>query len=80
MPPAVLREAKKRLVELENRAAASGPQADLFAVAVPPAPTFAAPNQPVLDLIEALDALDPDALSPREALERLYELKRLITG
>jgi DNA mismatch repair protein MutS len=28
-------------------------------------------------LLDALDALDPDALTPREALERLYELKRL---
>jgi DNA mismatch repair protein MutS len=25
----------------------------------------------------ALDDLDPDALSPREALDRLYQLKRL---
>jgi DNA mismatch repair protein MutS len=25
----------------------------------------------------ALASLDPDALTPREALERLYELKRL---
>jgi DNA mismatch repair protein MutS len=25
----------------------------------------------------ALDALDPDALTPREALEKLYALKRL---
>jgi DNA mismatch repair protein MutS len=28
-------------------------------------------------LRELLGAIDPDALSPREALERLYELKRL---
>ena len=27
-----------------------------------------------------LDAIDPDALSPREALERLYELKRLASA
>jgi len=73
MPPGVLREAKRRLVELENREAAAGPQPDLFA-AVPPAPTLAAEPHPAL---EALAALDPDALSPREALERLYALKRL---
>jgi DNA mismatch repair protein MutS len=29
------------------------------------------------DLRAALAALDPDALSPREALEQLYQLKRL---
>jgi DNA mismatch repair protein MutS len=27
-----------------------------------------------------LDAIDPDALTPREALERLYELKRLASS
>ena len=27
-----------------------------------------------------LDTIDPDALSPREALERLYELKRLASA
>ncbi len=73
IPPAVLREAKRRLVELENREAAAGPQPDLFS-AVPPAPTFESEAHPALD---ALLALDPDALTPREALERLYALKQL---
>ena len=73
IPPAVLREAKRRLVELENREAAAGPQPDLFA-AVPPEPTFSADIHPALD---ALHALDPDSLSPREALDHLYALKRL---
>jgi DNA mismatch repair protein MutS len=79
VPPAVLREAKRRLVELENREAAAASQPDLFAAnftnaAVPPAPTFSAEPHPAL---EALQALDPDELSPREALECLYALKRL---
>jgi DNA mismatch repair protein MutS len=38
-------------------------------------PAAAAPVPPAL--LAALDELDPDALTPREALERLYELKRL---
>ncbi|MYN08380.1 DNA mismatch repair protein MutS [Pseudoduganella aquatica] len=29
------------------------------------------------ELLDALNGLDPDALTPREALERLYQLKRL---
>ncbi len=76
IPPAVLREAKRRLVELENREAAAGPQPDMFSVpaAVPPASTFSAEPHPAL---EALQHLDPDTLSPREALEKLYELKTL---
>ena len=73
IPPAVLREANRRLVELENRAVATAPQPDLFC-AVPPAPTFEKEEHPAL---AALQALDPDELSPREALDRLYALKRL---
>ena len=75
VPAAVLREAKRRLAELENRAAQAGPQTDLFAAAaVSPAPTFETAPHPV---IEALAALDPDAFSPREALDKLYALKRM---
>ena len=33
---------------------------------------------PVDEILEALRALDPNALSPREALEAIYRLKRLI--
>ena len=29
------------------------------------------------ELREALDRLDPDAMTPREALDKLYELKKL---
>jgi len=43
-------------------------------------PLFAvtAEAEPHADPItEALEAIDPDRLSPREALDKLYELKRL---
>ncbi|MDP2793813.1 MAG: DNA mismatch repair protein MutS [Sulfurisoma sp.] len=78
VPAAVIRDAKRRLVQLENREAAKdalGPQPDLFAApgAVPPEPTFPEPH-PALD---ALADIEPDSLTPREALEKLYELKRL---
>jgi len=71
IPASVIRDAKRRLRQLENREVDAGPQADLFAAA--PEPVEAEPH-PALD---ALRALDPDNLSPREALDRLYELKRL---
>jgi DNA mismatch repair protein MutS len=73
IPPVVLREAQRRLVDLENRAIAEKPQSDLFS-AVPPQPTFEKEVHPAL---ASLQALDPDELSPREALDKLYELKRL---
>ena len=71
LPASVIRDARRRLRQLENREVDAGPQGDLFAAA--PEPVEAEPH-PALD---ALRALDPDNLSPREALEKLYELKRL---
>jgi DNA mismatch repair protein MutS len=46
-------------------------------VATPTAASQPSAPSPALAL---LDAIDPDALSPREALERLYELKRLASA
>jgi DNA mismatch repair protein MutS len=70
MPPAVVREAKRRLTLLENREAGSLVQPDLFASA-PPLPE---PPHPALD---ALRDLNCDELSPREALDKLYQLNKL---
>ncbi|WP_374510953.1 DNA mismatch repair protein MutS [Niveibacterium sp.] len=72
IPAPVVREARRRLRALENREASGGPQADLFS-ALPPE-VEEAPPHPVL---ERLAGVDPDALSPREALEHLYALKAL---
>ena len=45
----------------------------LFAALAPPPPPEAPPEDPLGSL---LDAIDPDALTPREALDALYRLKR----
>ncbi|MDY0012294.1 MAG: DNA mismatch repair protein MutS [Rhodocyclaceae bacterium] len=74
IPAAVVREAKRRLRALENREVTGGPQADLFA-SLPEEPAASAPGHPALT---ALAELEPDSLSPREALEQLYSLKRLL--
>ncbi|MDE2599430.1 MAG: DNA mismatch repair protein MutS [Rhodocyclaceae bacterium] len=71
IPGSVVRDAKRRLVALENREVLASPQADLFA-AIPP-PVEAEPHP----LVGALEAIDPDSLSPREALDQLYALKKL---
>jgi DNA mismatch repair protein MutS len=52
-------------------------EADAHDSAVDAAPVRAAPSAPALDLLESID---PDSLTPREALERLYELKRLASS
>ncbi len=74
IPAAVIRDARRRLRALENREIHAGPQADLFANLPEPEPELATLSHPVLT---ELVAIDPDTLSPREALERLYVLKRL---
>ena len=71
IPATVVRDAKRRLRALENREVASGPQDDLFASL--PEPETAQVSHPALS---ALAELDPDAMTPREAMEALYALKR----
>jgi DNA mismatch repair protein MutS len=80
IPKSVTAQARRYLTELERerdalRSSAS-PQAEL--------PLFVAPLKesppPESPALEALRALDPNALSPREALDLLYRLKQLDAG
>jgi DNA mismatch repair protein MutS len=72
MPAAVLNHARHALEALEAHAADSQAQVDLFAA--PPAIETIAANA----VDTALAAINPDILSPREALEALYQLKALV--
>lgn len=83
VPASVIRAARKHLAMLEAHSIQPTPQFDLFAT-VPAATDSAAPvfedhsSDKAYDaLLDALSETDPDALSPREALDRLYFLKRL---
>ena len=71
MPAAVLNHARHAPAALEAGATESRAQVDLFAP--PPETEALAPSAAEA----ALSALDPDALSPREALDALYQLKKL---
>ncbi len=71
MPAAVLNQARYALDALELQATEAQAQVDLFAAA-PTVETVAASA-----LETRLAAINPDALSPREALEALYQLKAL---
>jgi DNA mismatch repair protein MutS len=77
LPPSVLRQARKHLAVLERQQRAEEPQLGLFDAAMPAAPEPAAEPQAADALRERLAAIDPDALTPREALALLYELKAL---
>ncbi len=72
MPAGVLRQARHALEALEAQARAGDVQVDLFA-----APDNASPPREVSAVERALSAIDPDALTPREALDALYRLKSL---
>ena len=71
MPAAVVNHARKALGALEAHAESAQTQVDLFA---PPPVAEAAPASAV---DKALAGIDPDQLSPRDALEALYQLKKL---
>jgi DNA mismatch repair protein MutS len=76
LPPAVVARAKSVLTKLEAGRDATGG----IAAGLDDLPLFAAtaePEQGFDPLTAALDGIDPDALTPREALEHLYRLKRL---
>ncbi len=73
IPSAVVRAARKQLREFEQRAAVDPLQPDLFAQGEPEPPE--PEPHPVVD---RLAAIDPDSLTPREALDALYALKGLL--
>jgi DNA mismatch repair protein MutS len=71
MPGGVVNHARHALTALENQQTLSREQVDLFA----PPPAAEAPAHSAVEA--AVAALNPDALSPREALDALYALKKL---
>ncbi len=73
IPAAVVRAAKKHLTKLEEEAAGRNPQGDLFAARQTVPPAFE--THPALELLREAS---PDALSPREALDLLYALKKML--
>ncbi len=78
VPKSIIRRAGQKLKQLEQRALSSesSPQAGLFDT---PLMTAEVVDQDVLNgqqLLEKIETLEVDDLSPREALQVLYELKQ----
>lgn len=72
VPAAVIQAARRKLMELENREVAFSGQGDLFAALPVQRPSESHPA------LARLSAVDPDALTPRAALDLIYELKALL--
>ena len=72
VPAPVLRQARATLERLEAARTAGDAQVELFA----PAPALESPAMSPVE--DALDAIDPDRLTAREALDALYALKALV--
>jgi DNA mismatch repair protein MutS len=71
VPTQVIKAAKKQLRVLEQNSATLSPQGDLFSMSDIPEPV----EHP---LLQAIRDIHPDELSPKAALEILYQLKKLI--
>ena len=67
IPAPTVRRAAGLLAALE-RSSTTGPDLPLFA-------NMPSPEPEANKLLAALDLIEPDQLSPREALEALYQLK-----
>jgi DNA mismatch repair protein MutS len=87
VPAQVIRAARKHLAALEANSISHSPQFDLFSAGDASASeehhkheeqNAATAHQ--AELIETLQNLDPDALTPREALDALYQLKQLLNA
>jgi DNA mismatch repair protein MutS len=68
IPKSVIAAARRRLAQLEQQAVAITPQTDLFSNAQPAEPEPSPLQEMLLDL-------EPDNMSPKQALEALYRLK-----
>jgi DNA mismatch repair protein MutS len=75
MPASLIRQARATLESLEDQQRSQSAQFDLFAAPTAMHTASAPEPHPAL---EALAAVDPDALTPREALEALYRLKAVL--
>jgi DNA mismatch repair protein MutS len=75
MPAGLVRQARATLEALEAQKTSGEAQIDLFA----PPPAQAEPTRSALEdaLVSALAQIDPDMLTPKEALDALYRLKTM---
>jgi DNA mismatch repair protein MutS len=72
IPKSVVASAKRKLTQLEKQNVDAGPQVDMFVA-------DELPEVPLHPVVSELEILDPDDLTPKQALEALYRLKALLS-
>ncbi|HUU74425.1 MAG TPA: DNA mismatch repair protein MutS [Burkholderiales bacterium] len=77
VPSSVVKTAKEQLAKLEHDALAHGQQQDLFTSTTP---THAEPESEPHPALQTLESIDPDALTPKQALDAIYRMKKLLSG
>lgn len=79
IPESVIKQAKQKLAELESQKyehlSGHDSQLPLFTSSMP---SINEQNNALEDLRKLIDSTDPDELTPRQALETLYEIKHLL--
>ncbi|MDR0247604.1 MAG: DNA mismatch repair protein MutS, partial [Burkholderiales bacterium] len=85
VPRETLRQARNYLARLEKMGIRDERQGDLFAPRMMPKhDTVSFPDTKAgvalheTELYKAVDAINPDTLTPREALDQLYALKKML--
>ena len=68
VPGIIIEQAKKRLEQMESQP-----------ISMPAAQTQKDMFHPQHPLIEALEMIDPDNMTPKQAMEHLYQLKKTVT-
>ena len=71
IPKSVVAAAKRKLAQLEKQNIDAGPQVDMFVA-------DDLPEAPLHPAVSELEILEPDDLTPKQALEALYRLKNLL--
>lgn len=74
VPESAIRVARKYLINLEQESIHREPQLDLFAFSVAEPEEIVMQEHPVIPMLRNLS---PDELSPRQALEQIYLLKKM---
>lgn len=75
VPELVIKSARKHLIKLEQESVNKKFQLDLFSFSVPEPEEEMLSEHPVIAMLQNLS---PDELSPRQALEQLYSLKKVL--